>query len=356
MRFDLLCCFIFILSFFACNGKDEEMTQIFPSPENKVFDKNHLKGCWLLKGNSSTMALVQFDVNATSYSSVNGSTNYNGGSYIIVEYRYNNGTYEFMGQYDGYYNFDSSGKLDVDKAKYCFTSPDANSIQREGQISRHSLLSKQFEIENLEVNHIRISDGNTFYEGTRNTDYTEGSETQVVGKTDFADLGLSVMWAKCNIGASKAEQFGTYAGWADPTGTKTSTTNEDYPAASYPNVPSKISGTSYDIATAKWGDKWRMPTYKEMQELDFACIGEEIVFNGVACRKYMGITGQSIILPRAGKRIGNTISNTNQDLAYWSGDVYSYSWELAWGIFQGSVSGWYEKRYVGCQIRAVCNK
>jgi len=32
------------------------------------------------------------------------------------------------------------------------------------------------------------------------------------------DLGLSVRWADCNLGAEKPEDYGGLYGWADPTG------------------------------------------------------------------------------------------------------------------------------------------
>ena len=37
------------------------------------------------------------------------------------------------------------------------------------------------------------------------------------------DLGLSVRWADCNLGAEKPEDYGGLYGWADPTGECTDT-------------------------------------------------------------------------------------------------------------------------------------
>lgn len=36
--------------------------------------------------------------------------------------------------------------------------------------------------------------------------------------------------------------------------------------------PFNISGTQYDIARAKWGEKWRLPTQQELKELSDKCI------------------------------------------------------------------------------------
>ncbi len=35
---------------------------------------------------------------------------------------------------------------------------------------------------------------------------------------EAVDLGLSVMWANCNLGAQSPEEYGGYFGWGDPTG------------------------------------------------------------------------------------------------------------------------------------------
>ena len=32
---------------------------------------------------------------------------------------------------------------------------------------------------------------------------------------DFVDLGLSVMWAKCNLGAKAPEEYGNYYAWGE---------------------------------------------------------------------------------------------------------------------------------------------
>lgn len=49
---------------------------------------------------------------------------------------------------------------------------------------------------------------------------------------------------------------------ADPTGTKISILNEDYPNS---NPPSDICGSIYDIARAQWGKDWRLPSKDEIE-------------------------------------------------------------------------------------------
>ena len=78
------------------------------------------------------------------------------------------------------------------------------------------------------------------------------------------DLGLSVLWADRNVGATSELDLGGRYGWGDPTGEKTSNNFDDYPS---PIPPENISGTEYDIARAKWGGAWRLPTMDEFLEL-----------------------------------------------------------------------------------------
>ena len=45
-----------------------------------------------------------------------------------------------------------------------------------------------------------------------------------------------------------------------------------YPTRIGEKAPTSIVGTQYDVAKLCWGDKWRMPTYEEAQELIDNCV------------------------------------------------------------------------------------
>ena len=98
-----------------------------------------------------------------------------------------------------------------------------------------------------------------------NVTFGETSEPELPEAGRPVDLGLSVLWADRNVGATSEFDPGIQCGWGDPTGEKTSNDLDDYPS---PLPPENISGTEYDIARAKWGAPWRMPTKEEMEELD----------------------------------------------------------------------------------------
>ena len=70
------------------------------------------------------------------------------------------------------------------------------------------------------------------------------------------DLGLSVLWADCNVGGTTDAPTGELYGWGDASGLKTSqNVNDylDYKGGLYLSTPKDISGTMYDIASQKMG-------------------------------------------------------------------------------------------------------
>lgn len=129
------------------------------------------------------------------------------------------------------------------------------------------------------------------------------------------DLGLSVKWASYNVGASSPEDYGGLYLWADPTGEKTITNDDDHPSS---NIPENISGTQYDIARAKWGG-WRLPKPEEFIELCERCNWDWIKYKGVNGYLVTGPNGNRIFLPAAGNSFfGETIDQGSSG-RYWSG-------------------------------------
>lgn len=152
------------------------------------------------------------------------------------------------------------------------------------------------------------------------------------------DLGLSVKWASCNIGANNPEEFGNYYGWGEPTGTDvfeyTGTPvgelNKRFPNRTYGTPPPlSIVNTSNDIAKRNWGGEWRMPTKEEAQELLDKC---KIVFttsDGRKIVKIVGPNGNFILLPSAGFFDG---TGGNWKLKYDKYSIYIYTGELFYDV------------------------
>ena len=143
---------------------------------------------------------------------------------------------------------------------------------------------------------------------------------------EAVDLGLSVKWAKWNMGASSEYDSGDWYGWGDPTGEMTSTMSSDY-ATGY-TEPS-ICGTSLDIATQNWGEGWRLPTAEEVKELLDNCKRTAVTKNGVAGYN-LTLNGETIFLPKGGYKNNGVVSYENYS-CYWTGeqDDALHPYELA---------------------------
>ena len=133
---------------------------------------------------------------------------------------------------------------------------------------------------------------------------------------EYVDLGLSVKWATCNVGANAPEDYGNYYAWGE---TSTKTEYTDYNSKTSGKSMNDISGNvNYDAARANWGGKWRLPTKTEMQELIDKCTWTWITQNGVKGYKVTGPNGNSIFLPAAGHRSGSALYNAGGYGCYWS--------------------------------------
>lgn len=53
------------------------------------------------------------------------------------------------------------------------------------------------------------------------------TEDMIADKSSYVDLGLSVKWATCNLGANAPEEFGDYYAWGE-TRPKETFTDENY--------------------------------------------------------------------------------------------------------------------------------
>ena len=99
-------------------------------------------------------------------------------------------------------------------------------------------------------------------------------QAPVTGKTnghEWIDLGLpsGTRWATCNIGAATPSAPGGLYAWGE-TVTKTSYMPDN--SKTHGKDMDDISGNAtYDVATAKWGKGWRMPTKEEFDELVRYC-------------------------------------------------------------------------------------
>lgn len=184
------------------------------------------------------------------------------------------------------------------------------------------------------------------------------------------DLGLSVKWAGWNVGASSPEEYGGYYAWGEieEKSDYSLDTYEHYYDADgdgkkdwviigkpYEDV-CYIGGTECDVARRKWGGKWRMPTYYELEELSTKCVWTKFTYNGVEGRKVTGPNGNSIFLPAAGYREGTLLISEGYAGSYWGDEVVCESAHAAELLFNLTIDARYvqsNSRWKGNTVRPV---
>ena len=193
---------------------------------------------------------------------------------------------------------------------------------------------------------------------------------ELPANVDAVDLGLSVKWATCNVGASEPWEYGGYYAWGE-TEEKSDYTWKTYKwcNGSYDSMTKYCTDSIYgrvdnktvldpedDVAHVKWGDSWRMPTLEEQKELLDECTWEWTELNGVNGYRVTGPNGNSIFLPAAGYRDGSKLQYNRAVGDYWSSSLYvryGYSCSLYFQIDGYYYSGYYY-RYYGRNVRPVC--
>lgn len=203
---------------------------------------------------------------------------------------------------------------------------------------------------------------------------------------EFVDLGLSVKWATCNVGASKPEDSGAYYQWAGLKDVSDKSIYLDYSNCPYHTgsaestgwtkyVPSKKSsywsGVGYpdnkdvlypsdDVARQEWGGSWRMPTIEEWDQLrnskncswTWMTIGD---INGFKVQsKKEGYTDNWIFLPAAGHRGPDGIYDVGSYGYYWSSSLFDDPcWARSLSFNMIYPSRIYVRRYYGLPVRPV---
>ena len=223
-----------------------------------------------------------------------------------------------------------------------------------------------------------LQEGTTYYVRAYAVNQTGMAYGNQIGFTtlnhEYVDLGLSVKWATCNVGATKPEEYGDYFAWGEtqPKSTYNWSTYKwcrgsyDWQTkyctnSSYGTVDNKTTlEAADDAARANWGGSWRMPTYAELTELRNNCTWTWTTQNGVygykVTSKKSGYTNKSIFLPAAGYRGGSSLYYAGSLGRYWSSSLSTGSPSLAYVLyFYSSYVDWsYDNRFYGQSVRPVC--
>lgn len=196
---------------------------------------------------------------------------------------------------------------------------------------------------------------------------------------EYVDLGLpsGTMWATCNVGATKPEDYGEYFAWGEiyhkifygwntyKYGKRHWNQLTKYCLDSiygYNGFTDSLSllQKGDDVAYLRWGDGWSIPTVEQCRELVKNTSSKYAIRNGIEGRLFAASNGNSLFMPFAGSRMLDA-SEVSVDLKshghYWSCSLYSdnsdKAWELWFGSTRISVSG--EDRYYGRTVRPVCS-
>ena len=187
---------------------------------------------------------------------------------------------------------------------------------------------------------------------------------------EYVDLGLSVKWARCNLGATAPEETGDYFAWGEvaPKSCYDWATYELCKEEKY-NLIKYCTKSSYgkadnlkklesedDAATASLG-KLRTPTIEEWQELSRECTWTWTDVNGKKGYLVTGSTGNSIFLPAAGWKESDESQCMDAVARYWSSSLDTDSPWKAKALFESNNPllklGCYDDRCWGFSIRPV---
>ena len=210
---------------------------------------------------------------------------------------------------------------------------------------------------------------------------------------EYVDLGLpsGTLWATCNVGADSPEEYGDYFAWGETTPKQIydwdtykwwhwvcDTISEHYYEVDmtfYKYYFQNWTDNAYvegdgktelepedDAAYVNWGNRWRMPTLEQMQELLEKCNWKWTQKNGVNGELVTGPNGKSLFFPAAGGRSSH-LFNDGSHAYYWTRTLCSSQklkieaadQEDAYIMFFRSIEShvWYDTRCYGHTVRAV---
>ena len=171
---------------------------------------------------------------------------------------------------------------------------------------------------------------------------------------EYVDLGLSVKWATCNVGAENPWDYGDYFAWGETEpksiyGPDNSVTNEMEDI-------SDISGDpEYDAARANWGGTWRLPTEEEITEIMDNCTWEWTTEEEVSGYKVTGPNGNSVFFPAAGYMFGSTLDVPGLYGYYWGSTPGPRKRARALSFSYDSYNLSYLGRFYGQSVRPVAD-
>lgn len=232
----------------------------------------------------------------------------------------------------GWFNIESADKVKT----FSFNKLDKSLFHKEGVFT------------DLESDCVYYAKAFVIYAGDMGEDYGDvisfrTLENPAYPHHEYVDLGTSVKWATCNIGASAPEQSGDFYSFAE------SETKIDYSINNYSHhfttpytdeygnkgIKYNFYTSTFDICKYLWGNNWRLPTQKEIKELCEKCQWKWTSLNGIYGYEVKGQNGNSIFLPASGYYDGQKLeqagikgcymaTDSDKGLSGWSSSLCFY--------------------------------
>ncbi len=149
---------------------------------------------------------------------------------------------------------------------------------------------------------------------------------------EFVDLGLpsGTLWATCNVGARKPEDYGDY-----------------------------VEMDERDKVTINNGDDCNVPSKEQWEELIQNTKSTWMVRNGVKGRSFIARNGASIFLPAAGFHWDYKSHLVGETGSYWSSSLFvedpTGAWCLGFSSNNDDICLGYDAEYVGLSVRLVAS-
>ncbi|MBR7042895.1 MAG: hypothetical protein IKI18_01725 [Prevotella sp.] len=205
---------------------------------------------------------------------------------------------------------------------------------------------------------------------------TAGAQGNSINGHEYVDLGLpsGLLWATCNVGATKPEDYGDYFAWGETTPKETYSWdnykwckgtlktlikycgNSDYGNEGFTDGKTVLDPDD-DAAAVNWKGGWRMPTNEDFQELLANTTNVWTTVNNVNGRKFTAKngSGKSIFLPAAGYFDNGTLKKPSEGCLYWSSSgLSSDSYDAFYrNLTKSIVNGSQTYRCFGFSVRPV---
>ncbi|MBG9219619.1 hypothetical protein [Bacteroides ovatus] len=278
--------------------------------------------------------------------------------------------------FKGYLDYEKIGYFDSFKVAFCLNNAHTGYSTEMVSVGTHYTYETSFKSISAGTNHeyyffIEYVDKSNIKHTFRGQN--QSFYTPLELSTGAVDLGLSVLWAGVNLGASSPEQYGLFLAWGE------STEKDNYTSSNYlyngiiigndvtkPGFKIKtydITNTDYDAPHKILSNGWHIPNPKQIKELIDNCNWKYMRYKGVDGFLVTGPNGNNIFIPAAGKYNNDKYEGERNYAHLWTGEcivdrdrrsscVLNVSFYLA---SLNTTSG-YVSSYYGHNIRPVKDK